>query len=36
MLRDELLHGWSQNLPHLIDQLTPDGSLPTEEEGQRW
>jgi uncharacterized protein YidB (DUF937 family) len=36
MPRDELLQGLSQNLPELVDQLTPDGRLPTEEEAQRW
>jgi uncharacterized protein YidB (DUF937 family) len=33
--REELLAGLSQNLPHLIDQLTPAGRLPTEEEASR-
>jgi uncharacterized protein YidB (DUF937 family) len=33
--RDELLEGLSQNLPDLIDQLTPNGRLPTEEEASR-
>ena len=33
--RDELLQGLSQNLPDLIDQLTPNGRLPTEEEAAR-
>jgi uncharacterized protein YidB (DUF937 family) len=33
--RDELIEGLRQNLPHLIDQLTPDGRLPTEEEASR-
>ena len=33
--RDELLKGLSQNLPDLIDQLTPNGRLPTEEEASR-
>jgi uncharacterized protein YidB (DUF937 family) len=32
---DELLEGLSQNLPELVDQLTPDGRLPTEEEASR-
>ncbi len=32
MPRDELLQGLSQNLPDFVDQLTPDGRLPTEEE----
>ncbi len=30
--RDELLHGLSQYLPEVVDQLTPDGRLPTEHE----
>ena len=30
--RDELLAGLSQQLPEVIDQLTPDGRLPTESE----
>ena len=33
--RDELLAGLSQNLPDLVDQLTPKGRLPTEEEAGR-
>jgi uncharacterized protein YidB (DUF937 family) len=32
MPRDELLAGLSQNLPELVDQLTPNGRLPTEQE----
>jgi uncharacterized protein YidB (DUF937 family) len=32
---DDLLEGLSQNLPDFIDQLTPDGRLPTEEEASR-
>jgi uncharacterized protein YidB (DUF937 family) len=32
---DELLEGLSQNLPEFVDQLTPDGRLPTEEEASR-
>jgi uncharacterized protein YidB (DUF937 family) len=35
MGRDELLSGLSQQLPDLIDQLTPNGRLPTEEEASR-
>jgi YidB-like protein len=31
MHRDELLSGLSQHLPNLVDQLTPEGRLPTEE-----
>ncbi|HLL29136.1 MAG TPA: YidB family protein [Xanthobacteraceae bacterium] len=30
--RDDLLNGLSQQLPELIDKLTPDGRLPTEQE----
>ena len=33
--RDELLAGLSQQLPEFVDQLTPDGHLPTEEEAER-
>jgi uncharacterized protein YidB (DUF937 family) len=33
--REDLLAGLSQNLPELIDQLTPDGRLPTPEEASR-
>jgi uncharacterized protein YidB (DUF937 family) len=32
LTRDELLSGLSQQLPGLVDQLTPDGRLPTEAE----
>jgi len=32
MNRDELLSGLSQHLPNFVDQLTPEGRLPTEEE----
>ena len=35
MGRDDLLAGLRQNLPALIDQLTPNGRLPTEEEASR-
>ena len=34
--RDELLAGLRRELPDAIDQLTPDGRLPTEEEASRW
>jgi uncharacterized protein YidB (DUF937 family) len=34
--RDELLAGLSENLPDLVDQLTPDGRLPTQQEAARW
>ena len=30
--REELLSGLSQYLPQVIDHLTPDGRLPTEDE----
>jgi uncharacterized protein YidB (DUF937 family) len=36
MSRSELLDGLSKNLPELVDQLTPDGRLPTEHEASRW
>ncbi|MDO9061467.1 MAG: YidB family protein [Bradyrhizobium sp.] len=36
MSRDELLDGLSQQLPGVIDQLTPDGRLPTEDELSKW
>src|SRR6266446_6366184 len=32
MNRGDLLSGLSQHLPRFVDQLTPDGRLPTEEE----
>jgi uncharacterized protein YidB (DUF937 family) len=32
MSRDDLLNGLSQQLPQLIDQLTPHGRVPTEQE----
>jgi len=32
MDRDELLSGLSQHLPNFVDQLTPEGRLPTEQE----
>jgi uncharacterized protein YidB (DUF937 family) len=35
MNRDELLTGLSQQLPALVDHLTPDGRVPTEEEAAR-
>jgi uncharacterized protein YidB (DUF937 family) len=35
MSRDELLQGLSQYLPQAIDQLTPQGRLPTEHEAAR-
>jgi uncharacterized protein YidB (DUF937 family) len=36
MSRDDLLEGLSQNLPDFVDQLTPDGRLPTDDEASRW
>jgi uncharacterized protein YidB (DUF937 family) len=33
---DELLEGFRTQLPQLVDQLTPEGRLPTEEEASRW
>jgi uncharacterized protein YidB (DUF937 family) len=35
MSRDDLLNGLSQQLPNVVDQLTPDGRVPTEEEASR-
>ena len=35
MPRDELLSGLSQQLPDVIDQLTPEGRVPTEREAAR-
>jgi len=35
MDRGDLLSGLSQHLPRFVDQLTPDGRLPTEEEAAR-
>ncbi|HEY0329579.1 MAG TPA: YidB family protein [Rhodopseudomonas sp.] len=34
--REDLLSGLSQHLPQVVDQLTPDGRLPTDEEASRW
>jgi uncharacterized protein YidB (DUF937 family) len=36
MSRDDLLNGLSQRLPEVVDQLTPDGRLPTEQEAARF
>ena len=36
MSRDELLSGLSKHLPDVVNQLTPDGRLPTESEASRW
>jgi uncharacterized protein YidB (DUF937 family) len=35
MSRDELIAGLSQQLPELIDKLTPNGRIPTEQEASR-
>jgi uncharacterized protein YidB (DUF937 family) len=35
MSRDDLLHGLSEYLPQVVDQLTPEGRLPTEQEAGR-
>jgi uncharacterized protein YidB (DUF937 family) len=35
MSRDDLLQGLSQYLPQVVDQLTPQGRLPTEQEVER-
>jgi uncharacterized protein YidB (DUF937 family) len=34
--REDLLDGLSQHLPGVIDQLTPEGRLPTDDEAARW
>jgi len=36
MSRDDLLNGLSQQLPDVVDQLTPDGRLPTDQEAARF
>ena len=36
MPREELLSELSHTLPHVVDQLTPEGRLPTDDEMQRW
>jgi uncharacterized protein YidB (DUF937 family) len=35
MRREDLLAALSQHLPGLVDHLTPNGRLPTEEEASR-
>src|SRR5215813_11117928 len=35
LAREELLAGLSEQLPHLVDRLTPDGRLPTADEMSR-
>ena len=34
--RDDLLSGLAQQLPNVINHLTPDGRVPTEHEASRW
>jgi uncharacterized protein YidB (DUF937 family) len=34
--REELLDGLSDRLPELVNQLTPKGRLPTDQEASRW
>jgi uncharacterized protein YidB (DUF937 family) len=34
--RGQLLAGFSEHLPELVDQLTPNGRLPTQDEASRW
>jgi uncharacterized protein YidB (DUF937 family) len=34
--REDLLAGLSQELPQAVDELTPEGRLPTEQEASRW
>jgi uncharacterized protein YidB (DUF937 family) len=36
MSRSEMLSGLRQELPNFVDQFTPDGHVPTEEEASRW
>jgi len=36
MSRNDLLNGLSQQLPDVVDQLTPNGRLPTEQEAARF
>ena len=35
MSQEDLLNGLSRHLPDVVDQLTPDGRLPTEHEAAR-
>jgi uncharacterized protein YidB (DUF937 family) len=35
MARDDLLQGLSRYLPQVVDQLTPEGRLPAEQEASR-
>jgi uncharacterized protein YidB (DUF937 family) len=34
--REDLVEGLREQLPEVVDQLTPDGRLPTAEEASRW
>jgi uncharacterized protein YidB (DUF937 family) len=36
MDRNEMLDGFAKSLPNLVDQLTPDGRLPTRDEADGW
>jgi uncharacterized protein YidB (DUF937 family) len=36
MPREQILSELSQHLPEFVDQLTPDGRLPTDDEASRW
>jgi uncharacterized protein YidB (DUF937 family) len=36
MTRAELLAGLSERLPEVVDKLTPEGRLPTEQDAQKW
>jgi len=36
MPREQVLSELSQHLPEFVDQLTPDGRLPTDDEASRW
>ena len=36
MSRSELMHGLSQELPEAVNELTPNGRLPTQQEIARW
>jgi len=36
LTRNELLQGLAQHLPNFVDQLTPNGRLPTNDEANRW
>jgi uncharacterized protein YidB (DUF937 family) len=36
MPRDELLSELSHTLPHVVDKLTPEGRVPTDDEMRHW